>query len=198
MLVTGWTQTNAPAEQTATNAPVSTEVTSVTNSPAPATGTNFQSFRVIAERNIFNQSRGPRSARRGTAATRPAPKIQSLSLVGTMSYSKGTLAFFDGTNPAFKKPVKSGEKIAGYEVKEIATSSVKISNDTQEFNLKVGQQLRQVDDGEWQLNSGPAIPASSSASASPGAAAAPEPSGSISEDEAVKRLMEKRAKELNQ
>jgi hypothetical protein len=164
----------------------------VTNGPAAAAGTNFESYRLIVERNIFNQSRSPRAVRREAPPARVAPKVQSLALVGTMSYAKGEFAFFDGTKPEYKKPVKTGEKIGGYEIKEITPASVKVANETQEFDLKVGQELRREDDGDWSLATSPrerpSGPLGETESGS---------TGSGSEDEALKRLMEKRAKELN-
>ena len=109
-----------------------------------ATGTSLESFRIISERNIFNQNRSSRSARREETAERRAPVVQSISLVGTMSYAKGDFAFFEGTRPEYKKPVKIGDWIAGYEVKEIKPDGVKIANETNHFEIRVGQQLRRV------------------------------------------------------
>src|SRR5687768_4550742 len=58
---------------------------------------SFDGFKIISDRNIFNQNRAPGSTSRDQAQSRPAPVIHALSLVGTMSYEKGTFAFFDGT-----------------------------------------------------------------------------------------------------
>ncbi len=165
-----------------------------TNGPASPAASGFETFRLITERNIFNQSRGPRSARRESGPSRPAPKIQSLALVGTMSYAKGNFAFFDGTSPEYKKPVKAGEKIAEYEVKTITASSVKVANDKEEFELKVGQQLRKEDEGAWELAAGGSNGGVTRADND----SVKSESGGASEDEALRRLMEKRAKEMNQ
>jgi hypothetical protein len=170
----------APAADTMTNAP-------------PA-GTNFNAFRLITERNIFNQNRSPRSARRESPPRR-TPRVQSLSLVGTMSYGKGEFAFFEGSNSEYRKPVKAGDKIAGYQVKQITSSSVKVASDSQEFEIKVGQQLRREDDGEWQLASGSTRAATPEPS---NGSAAPVSSGNGAEDEVVRRLLEKRAKETTE
>ena len=161
------------------------------------TGTSLDSFRIISERNIFNQNRSPRSARSDATATRRTPVVQSLSLVGTMSYAKGDFAFFDGTRPEYKKPVKIGEKIAGYEIKEIKPNGVKIANETNQFEIKVGQQLRREDEAEWQISTAP-VPSTSSDSSAASATSAASSGTAGSEDEALKRLMEKRAKEVNQ
>lgn len=185
--------TNAPPE------PVDKGEGTTAVTPA-LTGTNFGSFRIISDRNIFNQNRSSRSARRESSRPRPAPAVQSLSLVGTMSYEKGDFAFFDGSSPDYKKGLKPGDKIAGYEIKEIKASRVKIANDKQQFEMKVGQQLRREDEGEWQLASaGSRSSAPSTSAETKGTSeSATSSSGSASEDEALKRLMEKRAKEINQ
>jgi hypothetical protein len=192
--------TNAPpqaAAVTVTNLAASTDTGAVTSASTSAVGTGFESFRIIAERNIFNQNRSTRSARRDAPRTRPAAVVQSLSLVGTMTYEKGDFAFFDGSSADYKKPVKPGEKIAGYEVKEIQPSSVKIANEKQEFELKVGQQLRREDQGEWRLASASSAVSTGSVAETRAETATSSP-GTPSEEEALKRLMEKRAKELNQ
>lgn len=195
------TSTNAPVPETintpaaASAAPTNGTVAAV----APNIGTSFESFRIISDRNIFNQNRSPRSARRDSSRQRPAPVVQSLSLVGTMSYDKGDFAFFDGSSPDYKKGLKPGDKIAGYEVKEINPSRVKIANDKQQFEMKVGQQLRRENEGEWQLASASSrlTTASTGAESKETSVSATSSSGSASEDEALKRLMEKRAKEMN-
>ena len=169
-----------------------------TNS-VPQGGTNYQSFRIISERNIFNQNRSTRSARRDSPRPRNSAAVQTLSLVGTMSYEKGEFAFFDGSKSEFRKPLKEGEKIAGYEVKEIQPSRVKIANETEEFDLKVGQQLRREDEGNWHLAIGSAAASPSSPAISDSSSdTATSSGGNASEDEALKRLMEKRAKETSE
>ena len=164
-----------------------------------AAGSSFESFKIISERNIFNQNRSSRTARRDDARSKPAPVVHALSLVGTMSFDKGTFAFFDGSRPEYKKPLKAGEKIAGYEIKEIKPNGVKIANETNQFELKVGQQLRREDDAEWQIASARDAVVTNAANSGSETENPSSPSGaSGSEDEALKRLMEKRAKELNQ
>ena len=115
-----------------------------------------------------------------------------------MSYEKGDFAFFDGSSPDYKKGLKPGDKIAGYEIKEVKPSCVKIANEKQQFEMEVGQQLRREDEGEWQL----AVAGSRSSTASTNSESKGNSEGATSssgsEDEALKRLMEKRAKEINQ
>jgi hypothetical protein len=123
---------------------------------APAQQTNrpalrdFSSFQMIGEGNIFNPNRRPRFR----PARTPRPVVESFSLVGTMSYDANVLAFFDGTgSPNYNKVVKAGvpNSIAGFQVSEIGPSSVKLRTPTNEFELKVGMQMRRGDDGKWTL-----------------------------------------------
>src|ERR1700683_5299008 len=71
---------------------------------------DLKSFDIITSRNIFDQSRRPRNVR-------PPPKItvvDTFTLVGTMSYEKGTFAFFDSNRSEYRKTLKASDTIAGY------------------------------------------------------------------------------------
>src|SRR5579862_1681456 len=69
---------------------------------------DYSAFQLIAERNIFDPNRAPRSIRNTTQ-----PKTtDSFTLVGTMSYEKGIFAFFDGNSSDYKKVLKPDESIA--------------------------------------------------------------------------------------
>ncbi|HKI71490.1 MAG TPA: hypothetical protein VKA81_03870, partial [Verrucomicrobiae bacterium] len=59
-----------------------------TNSPARV---DYQTFRLISERNIFDPNRSSRSG--GVSRSRPTI-AESFALVGTLSYEKGNVAFF--------------------------------------------------------------------------------------------------------
>ena len=64
--------------------------------------TDYQFFSVIADRNIFDPNRYAHAT-----GSRPAessgPRTPGFALVGTMSYRKGTYAFFDGTSAEYRK-----------------------------------------------------------------------------------------------
>lgn len=167
-------------------------------------GTNAQSlaaFRIISERNIFDPNRSPRRA----APTTPRPQqrtVDSLSLVGIMSYEKGTFAFFDGSRSDFKKVVKESGDIAGFKVASVDPDVVRLSAGDQDFELKVGMQLRREEQGKWEKSSqpvsfdSPAAPAPagrSSSSSSGQSAASAQPDGAA--DEVLKRLMQRREQE---
>ncbi len=201
-----------------------------TNAPA---GGDFSAFSIIAERNIFNPSRASgKNARRAEA---PAARVDTVALVGTMSYDKGRFAFFDGSDSEYRKVLAQGGTIAGYTIAEIHNDAVKLENDGKVLELKVRSRLRREDGGEWHLDTsaGPYVRAGgtdrkgsrnemspgrdryagrgergrgggdrngrSSSSASSGSTSAPATTSTASGGEvsdALKRLMEKREKEL--
>jgi hypothetical protein len=118
-----------------------------TNAP----GKDFASFRIITERNIFN----PNRTALGRPAYSDAPKrvvTDRFGLLGTMIYEKGRFAFFGGTRSDFKKVVSPSDKIAGYTVTQIEPNLVKLQTNGQSLELKVGQQLKRPEGGEWTLS----------------------------------------------
>ena len=70
--------------------------------------TDFTPFQIIGQRNIFDPNRVPHVR---SGYSRSAPRIvDSFSFVGTMSYAKGTFAFFDGTSPDFPQGAGAGRQ----------------------------------------------------------------------------------------
>ena len=125
-------------------------------------GTDFASFQIIGQRNIFDPNRMPHRHSTGAAAR----VVDSFSFVGTMSYAKGTFAFFDGTSPDFRKVLERDGNIAGFKVAAITPKSVKLLSETNampgtnEIILQVGTQMRRNDDGQWVVSSEPTAYAS--------------------------------------
>jgi hypothetical protein len=165
----------------------------VTNAP---TRPDFNSFRLISERNIFNPNRSSRSSRSGRTETRRAPKVEVISLVGILGYDKGLFAFFDGSSAEYRKALQTSGKIAGYQITAITPKSVVLATDEGPLELNLGGQLRKEDDGPWKPTN-EVKPVAASSTATPENA---EIAGAASEetDDIVKRLMQKREQELSQ
>lgn len=167
---------------------------------------DYATFRVVVERNIFNASRSGRASSRERDTRRPS-RVESFGLVGTMSYEKGPLAFFDGTATEYRKALKPGDAIAGHRVEAVRPSAVTLNHGTNSFELRVGAQMRREDDGEWKAsgqfdvaafsNGGGSSrgPSGGSASASGGSSSGSSSGGGGDMSEVLKRLMEKREKE---
>ena len=157
----------------------------------------IDSFKIIRERNIFDPNRTPtyvRNPRNGP----PRHVADAFALVGTMSYSKGRFAFFNGQSSQYKQVLEPGGNIAGYTVKEVAQDAVTLTANGKDFQMAVGAQMRKVDN-KWQL-SGHIIEEADVADETNGEAAAVESSAlpaGVSGDAAaiLKRLMDQRNQE---
>jgi hypothetical protein len=161
---------------------------------------SYTNFTIIAERNIFNPNRFPIRGPRGTVRP-PAARTDSFTLVGTMSYEKGTFAFFDGSSFEYRKALKMSDVIAGYKVANITPDAVNLASGTNQLELKVGMQLRREDQGPWfpaaqtttyaAVSSSTSSPATSISSSS----SSPAPSSGGTESDILKRLQQRREQE---
>ena len=171
----GGTTSAAPSSAATAGAPVS-----------PSSG--FEAFQLIAERNIFNPNRIGRT--RSNSDEKP-PRVDEIALVGTMQSDAGVMAFFDSPDAAFKKTLKAGESVADFKVESIAPDGVQLMRGDKPLALKVAQQLRRAEGGDWNvITMVPEVEAVKPVEIN----AAAEPSADTSE--ALKRLMEKRKKQL--
>jgi hypothetical protein len=162
--------------------------------PNSISGTNggpssldYAAFRLVADRNIFDPNRSPRTSRPSGAAPKTS---DSFTLVGTMSYEKGDFAFFDGTSADYKKAVRTNDTIAGYKVAAIATDSVKLAQNTNVLELAVGAQLRRRDDGTWARSA-----TSESYAAAPSGTTTSSSATSAADNDVLKKMMMRRDKE---
>ena len=161
-----------------------------------SSGRDYSSFRIISERNIFDPNRSGRSTR---TYTRRAPErrvtTESFALLGTMSYEKGSFAFFDGSRSQYRTVLEPSNNIAGYTILEIAATHVKLEGTNGTIELAVGMQMRRQDEGEWSLSARTESSGESSRSSSSNDLASAGSGGSA--DEVLKRLMQKREQEGN-
>jgi hypothetical protein len=152
----------------------------------------YHSFKIVSERNIFNANRSGKTAQSRDENRKPN-RIDSLTLVGTMSYEKGFYAFFDGSSSDYKKVLEPGKVIAGYQIGAVTGGGVRLQAGTNTVELRVGMQLRREEEGAWQLLGGES--AQPRANGSPGSEAS-ESSSSGDEDDLVKKLMQQREQEF--
>ena len=164
---------------------------------APAT-TNYSSFQIIVERNIFDPNRYAHASRsHGRSISRSAPYF---SLVGTLSSRKGMLAFFDGNDSDYRKVLSQDGVIAGYKVVEITLRGAKLEAAGKPVEMKVGAQMRQEGKGEWQLADSGELPVTTTGNETPATdetPAAGAASGSAGDpNDVLKKLMQQREQEL--
>lgn len=162
---------------------------------APA-GPSFETYRLIGDRNIFNPNRIGRSTR--TSDT-PAPRTEVISFVGTMQYEKGLFAFFDSPDAAYRKALNEGAALGKFTVKAITADTVELEREAKPLTLKMGQQLRRPEGGEWSVVGAEIVRSEARAAE---AAANPGPGAPLAipadASDALRRLMEKRQQQLKQ
>jgi hypothetical protein len=167
-----------------------------------STATDFSTFQVVVDRNIFNPDRYGRQPR----PTREYHSVPTFSLAGTMSYRKGMFAFFNGTSDDYRKALQEGGKIAGYTVGKITFDDVQLQSGGITIVMKVGAAMRQEGSqwvlrapGEWGdlSSSGGSSSGSSSDTSSPtSTTTSPNPPSSGEQNDVLKRLMQQREQEL--
>lgn len=191
----------APAAEPKTAPPVATPA----RTPAPpartvstvAPSAAFETFGLVADRNIFNPNR---TGRREGAAEEPPPRVDTLSLVGTMDSEKGVRAFFDGSDPAFRKALRVGEAVDTYKVTQISPNAVDLERDGKPLSMRVGQQLRRPAGEDWALVGEEVARREAEAQAAAAARIDPTavPAIPANVDAVTRKLMERRQKELKQ
>jgi hypothetical protein len=125
-----------------------TFLASAQNTPTPDTP-EFDDFRLIIDRNIFNPNRSGRSAPQIARSTSRSPQIDSFTLVGTLGDHDNWIAFFDGSRSEFRGRLKLQDTIGDYVLGAISNSGVLLVNGTNELHLRVGSRMRREDNGPW-------------------------------------------------
>ena len=162
---------------------------------APVDSRSFPAFKLIYERNIFNQNRRPGVKDTPKKETARPARTDRFFLVGTLIHEEGSFAFFDGSDSQYQTVLKPDQKIGGFTLAEIAADKVKLQSATNTVELFMGMQMKKEEEGAWQaVAASLSSPASSDASKS---SATEESTGDAGADAILKRLMEKREKELN-
>ncbi|MGH8022080.1 MAG: hypothetical protein ACRED1_00750 [Limisphaerales bacterium] len=161
-----------------------------------SSATDFSSFQIIVDRNIFNPDRLGRSAHH--SESREAP---TFTLAGTMSYRKGMFAFFNGTRDEYRKALQEGGIVAGFTVEKISFDGVQLQSSGRTIDMKVGAAMRR-EEGAWELRAPGewgdlSTTETESGQPSQGASEISTnlPPG-IQQNDVLKRLMEQRDQEL--
>ena len=172
--------------------------------------TDYNSFRIISQRNIFNQSRMPHTSGQKTYYRPPPSPPRAVSdafaLVGTLAYDTNRFAYFDGAYPEYHCVLKPGQMIGGYKLLAVMPNSVALDASGKAFEMTVGTQLRRFAEGGAQLTSNTdyaatadqfTTSATGTVSSVRSATGAPGSGGpALDANEVLRKLMEKRAQEL--
>lgn len=153
--------------------------------------------RIITERNIFNPSRLPRSSvTQSSPSGPPSPVAEVVTLVGVLEDGQRRLALFDGTSATLRQALTVGGNVAGLFLTALDLQQVSVSADGQTLVLRVGTSLAREPGGPWRAAPDARVSPGSSDPA-PAAAIAPA-SPSSDPSDALRRLKERRRKQLKE
>lgn len=158
--------------------------------PNNDSATSIDSFSIIWEHNIFDPSR-----RKIGPPRPPGHKVDAFALVGTMSYSKGKFAFFDGTSSDYKKVLEPGANIAGYTIKDVTPKNVTLASNGKELEMSVGSQMRNEGQNNWKLSTERDLPSTSNQNTDAPAALSVPAGANAALSDVLKRLAEQKLKE---
>jgi hypothetical protein len=107
------------------------------------------------------------------------------------------LAFFSGSRSEYSKIIGIGDTVADRKVKAISTTEVELEHGGKTSTLAVGKFLTL--EGTVEVDAPPAAdaPPESSTTAVPSTGTAPAPASSGDKNDVLRRMMERRAKEMN-
>lgn len=188
----------APAEAKAPAAQAKTTPAEARKDSAVTPVASFDSFRLITDRNIFNPNRT--GARRDRATEEAPPKVDVIALVGTSDSNKGLRAFFDGSASTYRKTLRVGDAIDQFKVTQITPHVVDFERDGKTVSLKVGQELRRPDGGDWNVVGEEAARRDTATRGAGGSSNAAAKAAEIpaNADPVLKQMMERRQKQLKQ
>jgi hypothetical protein len=136
----------APAAPPPAKAAVGVAKAPTASSVAP-TGT-YDAFRIVTDRNIFNPNR---TGRRDRSVDEVPPRLDIITLVGTMDSDKGLRAFCDGSDAAYRKALRVGDSVDKFKVTKISANTVDFEADGKSFSARVGQQFHRPEGADWTL-----------------------------------------------
>ena len=162
--------------------------------PAPAKKQTYESFAMVRTRNIFDPDRQGNAPITNAQPVVAAPTAADYaSLTGTLVTADKLLAFFSGSRSEFNKVLPVGSTIAGATITKISPNEIVINRDEKPITIAVGQTV------PLDASSVPTAAPITAANPTPASADQPNTSNtaaSSSKEAIMRRMMEKRQKEL--
>lgn len=160
----------------------------------------YDAFRLVRTRNIFDPTRQPIRSDAPRPETRQT-QSNFLALTGTMVTPGKSLAFFSSTGAESSKVAAVGETVGSYKIKTISPQNVELEKGGQAVTLAVGRQLTLDGTVTVRVTTDlPPAPPDATAAPAPapsadGAPPAPAPAGD--KNDVLRKMMERRAKEMS-
>ena len=162
----------------------------------------YEAYKVVRTRNIFDPNRKVVRIEAPRPSTPPRPRSSTFTLTGTMVREGKSLAFFGGSRSEFSKVISVGDSVANYKITAIEPAQVELEHEGKKVTLTIGKPFQieaKPGDPEPAEEPAPAPDGTPATSATDGAAppapAAP-PAGGDAKSEILRRMMERRAKEM--
>jgi len=168
-------------------------------------GKGYEAYKLVRTRNIFDPNR---KAVRDSSTTRqvraPRTRSSSFTLTGTLVREGRSLAFFSGSRSEFSKVISVGDSVANYKITAIQPAKVELEHEGKKLTLAIGTPF-QIEGlpgdpesaDEPALSSDEANSTSSNDGSAPPEPVAAAPAGTDPKSEILRRMMERRAKEMN-
>jgi len=159
-------------------------------------------YGLILERNIFTRDRGrrePEPSRAERNVPPPPPVQKSYVLTGISRWGEEYIAFVENTRYGDTQMYRLGNTVADMKIKHITLDAIELEKDTQTITIQIGSDLT----GGARTSSftmQELIDRTAEAAPSPLPAESTEPAttGTADTDDILKKLLERRKKELEQ
>ena len=172
-----------------------------TGAQAADAAKGYDTYKIVRTRNIFDPNRkAVRETPPPRASTPSRPRSSSFTLTGTMVREGRSLAFFSGSKSEFSKVISVGDSVANFKVSAIEPAQVELEHEGKKVMLAIGKpfQIEGVPgDPETPEEPTPSADATPPTDAAAAPTAAPAPAGTDAKSEILRKMMERRAKEMN-
>ena len=167
-------------------------------------GKGYEAYKLVRTRNIFDPNRrAVRETPPPRASSPPRTRSSTFTLTGTMVREGRSLAFFSGSRSEFSKVISVGDSVANYKITAIESSQVDLEHDGRKVTLAIGKpfQIEGLPGEPEPPEEPPASPDGTTTTNATDASAPPAaptaPAGTDPKSEILRRMMERRAKEMN-
>ena len=163
----------------------------------------YEAFSLVRTRNIFDPNRRPpkKESEQPRVVAPSKPRSVHLALTGTMVTEGKSLAFFSGSRSEFNKIISVGDKIGDFKLVAITGAQVDLEQGGKPVVLTVGKRMQLEGTEADAAEPEPAAPTADAPATSPDPSKPSAPAGSPptggSPSDILKRMMERRAKEMN-
>lgn len=172
--------------------------------PAAGADKGYDAFKIVRTRNIFDPNRKPPVREVPRAPEPRRPRSSTFTLTGTMVREGRSLAFFSGSRSDFSKVISVGDSVANFKITAIEPGQVELEHEGKKVTLAIGKPFTiesAPGEPEPPEEAAPAPPDGTNGTDGTNAAAPPQPTaappaGGDAKSEILRKMMERRAKEM--